>query len=71
MFGAQSVRHVFGVLKVSVVLFKLTAIELLLQGDGDNMAARIQARQLLTIQPGNLTLETFQQKFLSPSGIIL
>lgn len=71
MFGAQSVRHVFGVLKVSVVLFKLTAIELLLQGDGDDMAARIQARQLLTIQPGNLTLETFQQKFLSPSGIIL
>lgn len=58
-------------LKVSVVLFKLSAPELLLQGDGEDMAARIQARQLLTLQPDNLTLEAFQQKFLSSSGIVL
>ena len=54
---------------MSVVLFKLAALELLLQGDGEDMAARIQAQQLLTIQPGNMTYETFQQKFLSPSGM--
>jgi hypothetical protein len=52
-----------------VVLFKLTSLELLLQGDGPDLAARLQAQQLLTIQPGNMTYDAFQQKFLSPTGI--
>lgn len=71
LYLAHSLKYLFDVLKVSVVLFKLSALELLLQGDGEDMVARIQARQLLTLQPDNLTLEAFQQKFLSPSGIVL
>ncbi|XP_062591899.1 bridge-like lipid transfer protein family member 3B isoform X2 [Saccostrea cucullata] len=64
----QNAAEARGKETVSVVLFKLTSLELLLQGDGDDVAARIQAQQLLTIQPGNMIYDTFHQKFLSPSG---
>ncbi|XP_048728642.1 bridge-like lipid transfer protein family member 3B isoform X4 [Ostrea edulis] len=64
----QSAAEAKGKETVSVVLFKLTSLELLLQGDGPDLAARLQAHQLLTIQPGNMTYDAFQQKFLSPTG---
>ncbi|XP_061178016.1 bridge-like lipid transfer protein family member 3B isoform X2 [Saccostrea echinata] len=64
----QNAAEARGKETISVVLFKLTSLELLLQGDGEDMAARIQAQQLLTIQPGNMIYDTFHQKFLSPTG---
>ncbi|KAL3842978.1 hypothetical protein ACJMK2_020946 [Sinanodonta woodiana] len=56
---------------VSVVVFRLTDIEFLMQGTGLDTFIRVQAKALLSAEPGNVVYEEFYEKFSTPTGFII
>lgn len=55
---------------VSAVVFRLSGLELLLQGNGPDVFARLQAKKIDVAETGNIVYEEFYSKLSSSRGII-
>lgn len=56
------------ILQVSTIVFRLLGLELLLQGTGPDMFARLQAKRIDVEETGNIVYEDFYMRLSSSRG---